>query len=65
MVAKNAQGETVWQLAENGLSRAWIIQKIISIPLLYTGNTIKMNLGVIRRHVHQVEKIEADDHALR
>ena len=42
IVVQDAQGETLWQLAENGLSREWLIQKIISIPLLYTGNTMKM-----------------------
>ncbi len=52
VIVKNTQGETLWQLAENGLSRAWVIQKIISIPLLYTGNTIKMNLGVISQSVN-------------
>ncbi len=48
VVVKNEQSETLWQLAENGLSRDWLIQKIIAIPLLYTGNTIKMNLGAIK-----------------
>ncbi len=64
VIVKNAQGEKLWQLAEKGLSRAWIIQKIISIPLLYTGNTIKMNLGALGRPIHQVEKIKADAQAL-
>jgi alpha-glucosidase (family GH31 glycosyl hydrolase) len=65
VIVKNAQGETLWQLADNGLSRDWVVQKIISIPLLYTGNTFKMNLGAIKRPVHQVEKIRVDDHGLR
>jgi alpha-glucosidase (family GH31 glycosyl hydrolase) len=67
VVVKNAQGETLWQLAENGLSRDWLIQKIIAIPLLYTGNTMKMNLGKISRIVDWSNSqlvVEQQDHAL-
>ncbi len=64
IVVKNAQGETLWQLAKNGLSREWLIQKIISIPLLYTGNTMKMRCQSVRRSVGQLLNIEALDNAL-
>ncbi len=64
VVVKNAQGETLWQLAEQGLTREWLIQKIISIPLLYTGNTMKMRCPSVSRSVGQVVSIEARDDAL-
>lgn len=71
IVVKDAKGETLWQLAENGLTRDWVIHKIISIPLLYTGNTMKMKLGTIRRVVRQWDSetvgqwASVEDHALR
>ncbi len=65
VIVKDAQGKTLWQLAENGLTRDLLLQRIISIPLLYTGNTMKMRWGAIRRSVNQVTNIEAEDHALR
>jgi len=49
LVVKNAQGETLWQLAERGLTRDLLLQKIISIPVLYTGNTIKMKWRALGR----------------
>jgi alpha-glucosidase (family GH31 glycosyl hydrolase) len=64
VVVKNTRGETLWQLAENGLTRDLPLQKIISIPILYTGNTMKTKLGAIRRSVNQVTNIETQDNAL-
>lgn len=62
---KNARGETLWQLAENGLTRDFVLQKIISIPVLYTGNTMKVKWGTIGQSVNQVASIQVEDCALR
>ena len=72
VAVKNTGGETLWQLAENGLARAWLLQKIVSIPILYTGNTMKVKFGAIRRSVgqsvsqtvKQLPRIEAQENAL-
>ncbi len=64
VVVKNSRGYTLWHLAENGLACDLLLQKIISIPLLYTGNTMKMKLGAIRRPVNQVLRIESQANAL-
>ena len=68
-VGEVGSGETaiipLWQLVEKGLTRDLLVQQIISIPLLYTGNTLKMKVGAIRRRVHRVVRIEAEDNGLR
>ncbi len=64
VVVTNARGETLWQLAENGLARALVLHKVVSIPLLYTGNTLKLKLGTIRRPVNPAIRIETKDGAL-
>ncbi len=64
VVVKNAQGETLWQLAENGLTRDLLLQKIISIPLLYTGNTFKLKWRAWGKPVNQVTRIETQGNAL-
>ena len=64
IVVKNAQGEALWQLAERGLTRDLLLQKIISIPVLYTGNTIKMKWRAWSQPVTRVTDIAADGNAL-
>jgi alpha-glucosidase (family GH31 glycosyl hydrolase) len=64
VVVKNAQDETLWQLAERGLTRDWVLQKILSIPVLYTGNTIKMKWRAFGQPVTQVTDIQAKDDTL-
>ncbi len=64
VVVKNAQGQTLWQLAERGLTRDLVLQKILSIPVLYTGNTIKMEWRAFGQPVTEVTDIKAEDDAL-
>ncbi len=64
VVVKNTQGQTLWQLAERGLTRDLLLQKIISIPVLYTGNTIKMKWRAWSQPVTRVTDIAAEGNAL-
>jgi len=64
IVVKNAQGETLWQLTENGLTHDVLQQKILSIPVLYTGNTMKMKWRAWGQPVTKVTDIKADGDAL-
>ncbi|MEP7199365.1 MAG: TIM-barrel domain-containing protein [Chloroflexota bacterium] len=41
IVVRNTQGDVLWRLADNGITRDWLLFKILSIPILYTGNTMK------------------------
>jgi alpha-glucosidase (family GH31 glycosyl hydrolase) len=64
VVVKNAQGEMLWQLAERGLTRDLLLCKILSIPILYTGNTIKLKRRALGRPVTPVTGIKAEGDAL-
>lgn len=64
VVVKNAQGETLWQLADHSLTRDLMLFKIVSIPLLYTGNTIKLKWRALGRPVTPVTGIKAEGDAL-
>ncbi len=61
---KNSQGDVLWQLAENGLRQDILLQKIIAIPFLYTGNTIKFKWRAWSQPIYQVTGITAEGHAL-
>ena len=60
----NAHGDVLLDVPANGLTRDWLVQKIISIPFLYTGNTMKMKWRAFSSPVNRVSRIEARDHAL-
>lgn len=64
VTVKNAQGETLWRLAPRGLTRDLLLQKIISIPVLYTGNTFKLKWRAWSEPITQVTHIEAQGNAL-
>jgi len=65
LTVTNAQGETLCQLAPKGLTRDVLLFKIVSIPLLYTGNTMKLKWRAWSRPLSPVTSIEADGDALR
>jgi len=64
VVVKNVQGQTLWQLAERGLTRDVLLQKIVSIPVLYTGNTMKMKWRAWSQPITRVTDIQANGNAL-
>jgi len=64
IVITNASGETLWQLAENGLARDWLLHKIVSIPLLHTGNTMKMKWRVASESINRVTRIQKENDTL-
>ncbi|MBM3134219.1 MAG: hypothetical protein FJZ89_02820, partial [Chloroflexi bacterium] len=64
VVAKNSQGDVLWQLAENGLRQDILLQKIIAIPFLYTGNTMKFKWRAWSQPISPVTGIEVDGDAL-
>jgi alpha-glucosidase (family GH31 glycosyl hydrolase) len=64
VVVKNSRGDVLWQLAENGLRQDILLQKIMAIPFLYTGNTIKFKWRAWSQPISQVTNITAEGHAL-
>jgi alpha-glucosidase (family GH31 glycosyl hydrolase) len=64
IVVKNAQGETLWQLAERGLTRDVLLQRILSLPVLYTGNTMKMKWRAWSQPLTQVTDIKTEGSSL-
>jgi alpha-glucosidase (family GH31 glycosyl hydrolase) len=64
VVVKNSRGDVLWQLADNGLRHDVLLQKIISIPFLYTGNTIKFKWRAWSQPISPVTGIEIDGDAL-
>jgi alpha-glucosidase (family GH31 glycosyl hydrolase) len=64
VVVKDVHGQVLWQVAPGGFTRDLLLQKIISIPLLYTGNTFKFKWRAWSKPVTQVTHIEAQGNAL-
>ncbi|MBI5303250.1 MAG: glycoside hydrolase family 31 protein [Chloroflexi bacterium] len=60
----NARGDIQLDVPQNGLTRDLLLQKIVAIPVLYTGNTMKMKWHALSSPVHRVTRVEARDHAL-
>jgi sulfoquinovosidase len=61
---EDRSGQARWSLAENGLGRELFLNKILAIPFLYTGNTIKFKLSLQRQPLSGAVVIEPEDRAL-
>lgn len=64
VIVSNSRGETLWELAERGVTRDLLLQKILSIPLLYTGNTIKRRWRARSRPAGRVNEIRIEERVL-
>ncbi len=64
LVVENARGEALWRLAEHGLSRELILHKFVAIPLLYTGNTMKMKWRARSQPINRTTGVAADANSL-
>lgn len=64
LAVTDARGRTLWELAENGLTRDLLLYKIVSIPILYTGNTFKFKWRVGGRPVNRVSDIHIQGQSL-
>ncbi|MBI5651551.1 MAG: hypothetical protein HZC40_14080 [Chloroflexi bacterium] len=61
----NARGDVLLDVPPNGLTRDLLLQQIIALPILYTGNTMKTKWRAWSSPLNRVTKIEPGDHELR
>ena len=64
IMAMDNSNRVLFHLGWKQLTRDLLLQKIISIPLLYTGNTIKTKWNALQSPIFQVINIQAQDDAL-
>jgi alpha-glucosidase (family GH31 glycosyl hydrolase) len=64
IVITDPKGQMLWELAKNGLARSLVLQKILAIPLLYTGNTIKFKWRLADRPIAGFKAIRQESGSL-
>jgi len=64
ITAKDLQGRVLFHLPTYGLTQDSFLHKIISIPFLYTGNTMKSKWRVASKPIVQVVHVAAEQDAL-
>jgi len=64
IMATDNHHRVLFHLGWKDLTRDLILQNMVSIPLLYTGNTMKMKWNAIQSPIDQVEDIVAEDNTL-
>ena len=60
----NAHGQLLAQLDETSLTGDWLAYSVLSIPLLYTGNTFKFKRRLVSRRLAPVMDVQASGSSL-
>ncbi|MBI5031438.1 MAG: glycoside hydrolase family 31 protein [Chloroflexi bacterium] len=64
ILATDPTGRILLQLGANGLTRDVLLQKIVAIPILYTGNTMKLKWRALANSLNQVVRVTAVNNSL-
>ena len=60
----NARGNVLLDVPPNALTRELLLQKIVALPILYTGNTMKTKWRAWSASFHRAARVEPRDNAL-
>jgi alpha-glucosidase len=64
LTVSRVTGERLMEISEHSIQREILLHKIVSIPILYTGNTFKMKWRAASREISALINIQADTNAL-
>jgi len=64
LTVSRASGEQLLEINEHSLKRELMFQKIVSIPILYTGNTFKLKWRAASRDIGPLLGLQADGNTL-